>query len=90
MNNQIELFALIIIILDNYILIMDSIQSLKVISGIETNSTFGWYVPLYRNKKTYSKFFSDSKFGGKDKALELDFSKGRVKHADYWYSKEAY
>lgn len=50
---------------------MKDIQSLKGISRIETSSTLGWYVRVYRNKKTYSKFFSDSKFGGKDKALEM-------------------
>ena len=49
---------------------MDNIESLKGISRIETSSTLGWYVRVYRNKKTYSKFFSDTKFGGKDKALE--------------------
>lgn len=53
---------------------MDITQSLKGISRIETSSTFGWYVRVYRNKKTYSKFFSDSKFGGKDKALEMAIS----------------
>lgn len=50
---------------------MNSIQSLKGISRIETSSTLGWYVRVYRNKKTYSKFISDSKFGGKEKALEM-------------------
>ena len=49
---------------------MDNIESLKGISRIETSSTLGWYVRVYRNKKTYSKFFSDTKFGGRDKALE--------------------
>lgn len=49
---------------------MDNIESLKGISRIETSSTLGWYIRVYRNKKTYSKFFSDTKFGGKDKALE--------------------
>ena len=50
---------------------MKDIQSLKGISRIETTSTLGWYVRVYRNKKTYSKFISDSKFGGKEKALEM-------------------
>ena len=50
---------------------MSSIQSQKGISRIETSSTLGWYVRVYRNKKTYSKFFSDTKYGGKDKALEM-------------------
>jgi hypothetical protein len=50
---------------------MSDIEDLKGISRIETNSTVGWYVRVYRNQKTYSKFFSDSKFGGK----ELSFKK---------------
>jgi hypothetical protein len=50
---------------------MNTIQSQKGISRIETSSTLGWYVRVYRNKKTYSKFFSDTKYGGKDKALEM-------------------
>ena len=50
---------------------MKDIQSLKGISRIETTSTLGWYVRVYRNKKAYSKFISDSKFGGKEKALEM-------------------
>lgn len=43
----------------------------KGISRIETSSSAGWYARVYRNKKTYSKFLSDSKFGGKEKALEM-------------------
>jgi len=50
---------------------MNTVQSQKGISRIETSSTLGWYVRVYRNKRTYSKFFSDTKFGGKDKALEM-------------------
>lgn len=50
---------------------MNTIQSQKGISRIETSSTLGWYVRVYRNKRTYSKFFRDTKFGGKDKALEM-------------------
>jgi len=50
---------------------MNTVQSQKGISRIETSSTLGWYVRVYRNKKTYSKFFSDTKYGGKDKALEM-------------------
>lgn len=50
---------------------MNTIQSQKGISRIETSSTLGWYVRVYRNKRTYSKFFSDTKYGGKDKALEM-------------------
>ena len=50
---------------------MNTVQSQKGISRIETSSTLGWYVRVYRNKKTYSKFFSDTKYGGKDKALGM-------------------
>jgi len=50
---------------------MNTVQSQKGISRIEASSTLGWYVRVYRNKKTYSKFFSDTKYGGKDKALEM-------------------
>ena len=50
---------------------MNTVQSQKGISRIETSSTLGWYVRVYRNKKTYSKFLSDTKYGGKDKALEM-------------------
>lgn len=50
---------------------MNGNQSLKGISRIEASSTFGWYVRVYRNKKTYSKFLSDSKHGGKEKALAM-------------------
>lgn len=43
--------------------------SLKGISRIDAGSTHGWFVRAYRNKKTYSKFFSDSKFKNRDMAL---------------------
>lgn len=43
--------------------------SFKGISRIDSGSTHGWFVRAYRNKKTYSKFFSDSKFGNREKAL---------------------
>lgn len=39
------------------------------ISRIDSNSTHGWFVRGYKNKKTYSKLFSDKKYGGKGKAL---------------------
>jgi len=39
------------------------------ISRIDSNSTHGWFVRGYKNKKTYSKLFSDKKYGGKGKSL---------------------
>lgn len=39
------------------------------ISRIDSNSTHGWFVRGYKNKTTYSKLFSDKKYGGKGKAL---------------------
>ena len=53
---------------------MSNTESLKGISRIETSSTVGWYVRVYRNKKIYSKFLSDAKFGGKEKSLEKAIS----------------
>lgn len=42
----------------------------KGISRIDSGSTHGWFVRGYKNKKTFSKLFSDKKCGGKFKALE--------------------
>lgn len=42
----------------------------KGISRIDSNSTHGWFVRGYKNKKTFSKLFSDKKHGGKLKALQ--------------------
>lgn len=39
------------------------------ISRIDSGSTHGWFVRGYKNNKTYSKLFSDKKYGGKRKAL---------------------
>jgi len=41
------------------------------ISRIDSGSTHGWFVRAYRNCRTHSKFFSDRKYGGKNKALAL-------------------
>lgn len=46
-------------------------KSMKGISRIDTDDTHGWYVRIYRNNKTYSKFYSDNKYGGKDRALKI-------------------
>lgn len=41
------------------------------ISRIDSATTHGWLVRGYRNRKTYSKHFSDRKCGGKGKAQKL-------------------
>lgn len=42
----------------------------KGISRIDSGSTHGWFVRGYRNGKTYSKLFSDRKWGSKKAAHE--------------------
>ena len=49
---------------------MDTDNTLKGISRIGSASTVGWYIRVYRNKQTYARFISDSKFGGKNDALK--------------------
>lgn len=49
---------------------MDTDNTLKGISRIDSASTIGWYIRVYRNKQTYARFISDSKFGGKANALK--------------------
>lgn len=41
----------------------------KGISRIDSGSTHGWFVRGYRNGQTYSRLFSDGKFGGPEAAL---------------------
>jgi len=47
--------------------------SMKGISRIDTKDTHGWYVRIYKNGKTYSKLYSDNKYGGKDRALQVAY-----------------
>jgi hypothetical protein len=42
----------------------------KGISRIDTGSTHGWFVRGYRNGKTYSRLFSDQKYGGREEARQ--------------------
>lgn len=42
----------------------------KGISRIDSGSTHGWFVRGYKNGLTYTKLFSDGKFGGKKSALD--------------------
>ncbi len=48
---------------------MVKVNDLKGISRIDSGSTHGWFVRGYKNGKTYSKLYSDGKWGGRDKAL---------------------
>ncbi len=41
----------------------------KGISRIDSGSTHGWFVRGYRNGQTYSRLFSDGKFGGSEGAF---------------------
>lgn len=41
----------------------------KGISRIDSGSTHGWFVRGYRNGKTYSKLFSDKRWGDKEQAF---------------------
>lgn len=49
---------------------MNKKTGIKGISRIDSGSTHGWFVRGYRNGKTYSKLFSDRKWGGKTKSKE--------------------
>lgn len=42
----------------------------KGVIRIDSDSTHGWQVRVYRHGKTYSKLFSDRKCGGKEEAFE--------------------
>lgn len=44
---------------------------MKGISRIDSKGTHGWYVRVYKNGKTYSKLYSDNKYGGKERALKI-------------------
>lgn len=46
---------------------------MKGISRIDSRDTHGWYVRIYKNGKTYSKLYSDNKYGGRDRALLVAF-----------------
>ncbi len=46
-------------------------DDMKGISRIDSKGTHGWYVRVYKNGKTYSKLYSDNKYGGKDRALKI-------------------
>ncbi len=45
-------------------------EALKGISRIDSGSTHGWFVRGYKNGKTFSRLFSDKKWGGKRPALQ--------------------
>jgi len=45
-------------------------MKIKGISRIDSNHTHGWFVRIYRDGRTVSKFFSDGVHGGKQQALD--------------------
>lgn len=45
-------------------------MAVKNISRIDSNDTHGWFLRMYRDGDTYSKFFSDSRYQGKEEALQ--------------------
>ena len=49
----------------------DITTEMKGISRIDSKSTHGWYVRIYRNGKTHSKLYSDKKYNGKERALKF-------------------
>lgn len=42
----------------------------KGVIRIDTDSTHGWQVRVYRDGKTYTRMFSDSQFGGRSSAFD--------------------
>ena len=49
---------------------METEKKMKGISRIDSRDTHGWFVRKYRDGKTYSRFFSDSRYNSKTKALQ--------------------
>lgn len=45
-------------------------MGIKNISRIDTKDTHGWFLRIYRTSETFSRFFSDSRYQGKQEALE--------------------
>ncbi|HQU71699.1 MAG TPA: isoamylase early set domain-containing protein [Calditrichia bacterium] len=45
-------------------------EEMRGISRIDSANTHGWFVRVYRNKKTHSKLFSDKKYGDNKGALQ--------------------
>ena len=64
---------------------MDDSNENKGISRIDSGATHGWFVRGYRNGKTYSRFFSDGKYSGKDEALQ----QARTHRDELWESLQA-
>jgi len=46
-------------------------MKIKGISRIDSKDTHGWFVRVYHDKQTHSKFFSDRFNGGRENALEV-------------------
>lgn len=58
---------------------------MKNISRIDQpgKNTFGWFVRIRRDGRQISKFFSDSKYGGREESLE-EAKKYRDSHLEEW------
>ena len=54
----------------------------KGISRIDSGSTHGWFVRGYKNGKTYSKLFSDTNYGSKQKSQQIAREHRDELHAD--------
>ena len=49
---------------------MNQAKKMKGISRIDSRSTHGWFVRIYRDGQTHSKMYSDQLWGGKQTALQ--------------------
>lgn len=56
---------------------------MKGISRAESKRSKGWLVRVYSNGKTYSKFFSYQKYGGKLKSLKIAQEQLRLMEKEY-------
>ncbi len=56
---------------------------MKGISRIDAKGTHGWYVRIYRKGRTYSRLFSDSKYGDRERALKF-----AMRERDHLYANE--
>ncbi len=50
---------------------------MKGISRVDSTRAKGWLVRVYHQGETHSKFFSDGRYGGRGKALQLAIDKRR-------------
>jgi hypothetical protein len=63
--------TIIIFSFRNFIVAKKRNPEMKGISRIDAKGTHGWYVRIYKSGKTYSKLYSDNKYGGTERALKF-------------------